>query len=459
MKILITDDEPLIHISIEKLILSCSDTYEVFHAYNGQEALTLLKEHHFFLAFIDIKMPGISGLETIKTAKEFSPFTRYYIMTGFDEFEYAKQAIKLKVDDYLMKPLDRKTIEETIHAAEQMERISKREIKTAFRNWLESTLNHRKSTLEAYTDYYCSLLLIAIDQPSFPQETLLKNFISYNDCFVSSFSGNEIFLLCFSRDADILRQMYQKLAVQTYTDGITLFSSSIVRDTTQLTENLLQLRRCSCLRVLLGIEKFYHLKPLLNSEAELFQFCQLCLSWQTACIEKNYNTFINSASLICNRLEQQAMWQKYEKQIYSFFARTLEATAPLPTQSTELLQYFHTYARALLPMPQKNTLTETIIQYINEHYCDNISTARLSEHFGLSANYISNLLKQELGIRYNDYITQLRLNRAKELLLSTSQSVKDITAACGYYSQSHFTKLFIDKENCTPTEYRKRHQV
>lgn len=458
MKILVTDDEPLIHISIEKLILSCSDEYKVFHAYNGREMLELIKEHYFFLALVDIKMPGISGLEAIKQAKELSPLTRYYIMTGFNEFEYAKQAIKLKVDDYLMKPLDKKTIQETLENAKQMDYMNKREIKTAFRNWLESTLNHRNGTLEKYENYYCSLILIAIDQSSFPKDTILKNLMPYNDNFVSSFVGNEILLLCFSMDADILRQMCQNLASKTYTDGITLFTSSIVRDTTQLAENLQQLRLYSCLRVILGIEKFYYLKPLLNYEAELLNFSQLCLSWQNAFLQKDYNQFMNLCSLICNRLENEELWKRYEENIKHFFALTLAATTPLPKQISELRQYFHISAKAILHTPEKNTLTTSIIQYINSHYCDNISTAGLSEHFGLSANYISNLLKQELGIRYNDYITQLRLNHAKKLLLSTNQSVKEITSSCGYYSQSHFTKLFIEHENCTPTEYRKRHQ-
>ena len=106
MNILVVDDEPLIHISIEKLIHTCSGEETVFHAYNGHQMLDALGEREFALAFVDIKMPGPSGLEAIRQAREIAPFTRYYIMTGFDEFEYAKQAIKLKVDDYLMKPLD-----------------------------------------------------------------------------------------------------------------------------------------------------------------------------------------------------------------------------------------------------------------------------------------------------------------------------------------------------------------
>ena len=168
---------------------------------------------------------------------------------------------------------------------------------------------------------------------------------------------------------------------------------------------------------------------------------------------------MNLSSLICNRLENQPIWQKYMENIKHFFLLTLSSYSPLPDQTSELHKYFYECAKTLLHTPEKNTLIESIIQYIHAHYCDNISTASLSAHFGLSANYISNLLKQELGIRYNDYITQLRLNHAKELLISTKQSVKEITSACGYYSQSHFTRLFIEHENCTPTEYRKRNSL
>ena len=93
--------------------------------------------------------------------------------------------------------------------------------------------------------------------------------------------------------------------------------------------------------------------------------------------------------------------------------------------------------------------------FIEEHYREDISAADLSERFGLSASYISSLLKTALGVRYSDYVAGLRLNHAKELLATTHMTVKDITVECGWYSQSYFTKLFIEREGCTPVEYRK----
>ena len=112
MNILVVDDEPLIHISIEKLIQSGEKGVSVFHAYNGREMLERLAEHHFSLAYVDIKMPGISGLEALKKAREISPFTSYYIMTGFDEFEYAKEAIKIEAEEYILKPINSNELRE-----------------------------------------------------------------------------------------------------------------------------------------------------------------------------------------------------------------------------------------------------------------------------------------------------------------------------------------------------------
>ena len=456
MNILITDDEPLIHISIEKLIQACDPTLQIFHAYNGHEMLNLLAEHKFFLAFVDIKMPGLSGLETIRQALEISPLTRYYIMSGFDEFEYAKQAIKLKVDDYLLKPLDQKTIQETILAAKNANQALKRERKTVFRNWLESGLNHRRGSLNQYSSYYCSLLLVTLDHPTFPKETILEKLMPYTDNFVSVLLENQLFLLCFSDDSELLRSIRQQLSHQSYSQGISLFASSVTCKTEELSVMLEQLQKYSSLRILLGIEKFYFLKPLLEQPRELLSVCTKFLKWQSACINKDFTEFINQSDEICRQLESSKAWEPYWENILRFLSCSMDESIPPSTACTELKDLLYKYGKTLLHPSDNGEIIQSIIEYIQAHYCD-VSIAFLSEHFGLSANYISTLIKQKLGIRYNDYITKLRLDQAKKLLLSTNQSVKEITSACGYYSQSHFTKLFIEHENCTPTEYRKLH--
>ena len=456
MNILITDDEPLIHISIEKIIQSCDSGLCIYHAYTGHEMLNMLAEHEFILAFVDIKMPGLSGLETIQQALTISPMTRYYIMSGFDEFEYAKQAIKLKVEDYLLKPLDKKTIQETISAAKDAVQAVKRRRKSIFRNWLESGLNHRKSSLEQFAGYYCSILLVTMHHPDFPKEAILEKLMPYTDNFVSILSENQLFLLCFSDDANILRNIRQQLSGQTYSQGISLFSSSVTSKTEELAAMLEQIQRYSSLRILLGIENFYFLKPLTEYSDELLPICSSFLRWQAACRNQDYTEFINQTDEICRLMDNPRITKQYRENILYFLSYSINEDIPISVDSASLKDLLYKYGKTFLHASDNGEIIQSIIEYIQTHYRD-VSIAHLSEHFGLSANYISTLIKQKLGIRYNDYITSLRLNQAKKLLLTTNQSVKDITSSCGYYSQSHFTKLFIEHENCTPTEYRKLH--
>lgn len=469
MNILVVDDEPLIHLSIEKQILACQEDAQVFHAYNGNEMLSLLSETEFLLALVDIKMPGLSGLEAIEAAKKLSPLTKYYIMSGFDEFDYAKQAIRLKVEDYLLKPLDRRTIQNTIEAALEQEVIRRRERKTILRNWLDSALNQRSSSLETFQGYSFFLLLVSADKPVFPQEALPEFFAFCSDYYVSSFYQDQIILLFFSASQEPLRDIQQTLSERSSArllkDGLTLFASSVVRDPSEVRRDLSLLLERSCLRAAAGIEKFYYLKPLMNYDKSLLDFCRICLDWQSAYREKNYTLFMNQSAHICTLLERQKNLTPYYAQFETFFMYVLQispdgedfaAFEPAKFSPSKLQKFFEKGSKSLLQISTSERLIDTIIHFIQEHFCDNLSITALSEQFGLSANYISQLLKQELGVRYNDYVTQLRLNRAKELLISTNQSIKEITSACGYFSQSHFTRLFTEHEQCTPTEYRKR---
>jgi len=416
-----------------------------------------MQKYEFQLAYVDIKLPGMSGLEAIRLAKEVSPHTVYYIMTGFDSFEFAKEAIKLKVEDYLMKPLDFETIKNSILSAQNIHDSNNRERKNLFRHWLESILNNRECTIERYNNYYRFAILIATDQPDFPVDVLLEKLMPYNDNFVSTYTGNHILILCFSENVDFLRNLSKELSSQTYSHGITMFISSIVKSSKEMKTSIEYLIDYSSLRVILGIEKCYPLKPLLNYSSELVCFCHLCEAWQNAYRENKFNEFVNASEAIGDRLFSDPGVAKYESNVLAFIQMTASETLRSPISQTDLRMLFQRIAAKLVQSSKSERLVDSIVQYLQEHFCDNISTTTLSERFGLSSNYITNLLKQELGIRYNDYITQLRMEYAKELLLSTNKSVKNITMDCGYYSQSHFTKLFVEKEGCTPLEYRKRH--
>ena len=105
MKILVAEDEPAIRQGIIALIGNLGLSVEITGAAeDGMEALELMAATRPDVLITDIRMPGMSGLELIGKAKELYPGTEYVILSGYSEFEYAKQAMRYGVQDYILKP-------------------------------------------------------------------------------------------------------------------------------------------------------------------------------------------------------------------------------------------------------------------------------------------------------------------------------------------------------------------
>lgn len=110
MKILILDDEPLELEQLEMLIHHHFPTWQIEKAANATEALNVIqyassKREEFQLALIDIRLPGQNGLDVAAKIKHVMPNIDFIVISAFQEFNYAKQSIQLKVVDYLVKPV------------------------------------------------------------------------------------------------------------------------------------------------------------------------------------------------------------------------------------------------------------------------------------------------------------------------------------------------------------------
>ncbi|MCC8126634.1 MAG: AraC family transcriptional regulator [Clostridiales bacterium] len=97
---------------------------------------------------------------------------------------------------------------------------------------------------------------------------------------------------------------------------------------------------------------------------------------------------------------------------------------------------------------------EQILCYIREHFSQDISLTEIADRYDLTPNHLGTQLKLRLGMRFTDYLTELRIARAKELLADSSLPIKEITLQVGYYSQSYFTRIFSQKTGSTPAEFR-----
>ena len=103
---------------------------------------------------------------------------------------------------------------------------------------------------------------------------------------------------------------------------------------------------------------------------------------------------------------------------------------------------------------EERTITG-IIRYLQEHLDKEIRLNILANEFHLSSQYISQLFKSEIGVNFLAYLTSIRMERAKKLLLATSLSIGEISEKCGYADYRVFTKAFKKEEGSTPSQYRR----
>ena len=104
---------------------------------------------------------------------------------------------------------------------------------------------------------------------------------------------------------------------------------------------------------------------------------------------------------------------------------------------------------------QEERTSTAITRYLQEHLAEEVSLSVLAEVFHLNPQYISQLFKNEIGVGFLAYLTNIRMEKAKKLLLSTSLSVADVAEQSGYADYRVFTKVFKKSEGSTPSQYRR----
>ncbi|MCI6429968.1 MAG: response regulator [Lachnospiraceae bacterium] len=107
------------------------------------------------------------------------------------------------------------------------------------------------------------------------------------------------------------------------------------------------------------------------------------------------------------------------------------------------------------PMQQEERTINGLTRYMQEHLSEEITLSVLAEEFHLNAQYISQLFKNEIGVGFLAYLTNIRLEKAKKLLLSTALPIADVAEQSGYGDYRVFTKVFKKAEGITPSQYRR----
>ena len=514
--ILVTDDEQIVIDSLSFIInKNFTDEAKVFTALSGTEAIETVMKEDIDILFMDINMPGLSGLETVSVINKLKPNIVFVILSAFDQFQYAQKAIDLGAYKYITKPVNRNVVIETIRGAMQLvqEKQGKLTADLELHKKLDMVspmiendfiyaciFNNDKSTeLSSYLEYFNlsdnSWVFCCFEFPNINSDNQYTTYLKIHEllnkehrCLVSSFMMNRIvvFFPIFSENPDyseiqeLLKKIYSSLCYN-ITAGIRAGVSTIFSDTSLLqasyAESLSALNKVESSGGLIfaggELERFENEVHKTNSIEFKNQIINKLAAGDTNGVKSFLELF--TAELISGGMELDKIKNAFFDLIVtanntakemnkSFISQTFDnafSTLSVENDTTLIKQFAQkfllecTAAVTSIKKSEENPIIKKVCAYVDDNLAQNISLESAAEFVQVSSFYLSKLFKEEKGETFINYISDKRLEKSRQLLSQTELSIKEITASVGYNDQNYYSRIFKSKYGLSPKEYRK----
>ena len=542
LKIFLAEDEVIVRETIKRMIPWEELGFElVGEAADGEMALPLLIRQKPDLLITDIKMPFMDGLTLAKLAKKELPELKIVILSGYDDFNYAKQAINIGVEDYLLKPITKNALIERLseirsryeHEKTQKEYYEKfqREMqayeKNSSRDFFEALVRGSMDMMEVYkkaeklgvdivAEAYNILIFTMNSEEDFSgqkegyseweAETLemLEEFFSGHPSamlFRSNIfsygvllkgqkeSIKEITKECVGKIQGILNRKESKrewfLAVGQPVERLSQIKKSYHTASRAFSqrylygENILYYDEMEMMEHRSGQadtnDNAYLKKVDVNAlnPAILQKFLSNGLQEETENFVKDYFYAIGQEPM------ESLVFRNYVILNVRFsvlsFLKSLgcdteemepENTEEILAESGKNIESAITYAKKMISQAitirdqnsgnKNRSILKTAVDFIDEHYMDeDISLNTAANVANVSSNHFSALFSQNMGQTFIEYLTTLRMNKAKELLRCTGMRSSEVAGEVGYKDAHYFSYLFKKTQGMTPSEYRK----
>lgn len=392
MKIFVVENEELIRKGILKYIERGKRGDEIVgEARDGESAYPMILKTKPDILITDICMPYMSGLELGEEVKKKLPDLQVIIISGYDKFQYAKQAIEMGVSDYLLKPIFQNVLLDAVEKA-------KATIEESRKQWnLEENLK-----LHMRQDFF---------------EHLVQGDSSITELY------------------DMSEKLGMELDAQYYA-VILLEGKFGIEEWVTVSEAFVFPRENGKYAVLLKSEQEEKVEQILNKfEREMGEIREReNISYGVGMIVNHIRNLPESYSL-ANKM--------YAYQYYGFEHMSRDR------DNGETERKHRTEAENYSEMIQKAK------QYMEKNYNqENMSLNAVSQYVGISPNYLSKIFHKELGISFVEYLVEIRMDHAKKLLRDTNKKMAEIGVEIGYSDANYFYSIFKKMEGCTPKKYR-----
>jgi two-component system response regulator YesN len=422
LKVFLVEDEVVVREALRDNIPWQQYGYRfVGEAGDGEMALPLIRRNVPDVLITDIKMPFMDGLALSHMVKSEYPDTKIIIISGYDEFDYARQAISEGVDAYLLKPVTRRSLQKAL--TEIREKI---EAEREQKNYVKKF----ESEKQQYEQYARS---------SF-----------FEKAFEGKLNAQELYDLAARQGIDI------------NACGYNLILLGVAKDGTR--EDLLRyfLRFPECLPFRWNMDTWGIL--LKGEVASLPERTHTHLAYiETVCGATGDGEWYVAAGTPVERLSQLAECYKKVNRIYACrhllpeqHVLTEDLTGHVQTLLDEAMQ---TRDEKQQPESRGNRVLQKALDYIEANYTQpGLSLNEVAEASGVSPNYFSGMFSQEMNRTFVEYVTEKRMEKAQTILREHGLSLAETAAAVGYRDAHYFSAVFKKTVGMSPREWRGKSQ-
>ncbi|MEK4508365.1 response regulator transcription factor [Paenibacillus sp. FSL K6-2524] len=512
MKVLIVDDEVIIRTGLSTVINWEDSGFTVLEpAASAEEALLRIPTERPEIIFTDIQMTGKSGLEMAHEVKKEYPDTEMIIISGYDEFAYAQQALREGVSDYLLKTSrPDEIIGAALRAKERLEqrryegeqgRANETVVNRSFlRKMITSSSHPNEPTITELWNRYPNLRVIKGKQllqawvistqneelgdtgkaealygtlGEMLTELLPCEWLPWNESLLllvrvdaenngwdavewavqkaGQVLNCQIFAAC-GRSIESAHQLREAVdtAVQANSYAWLLSHEKIVRYE--------ELGERKGLRVVCTLEEEVTLSSLLRAgstdglQVEIRNIIER-IKQDGQATPSSVQAYLNSLLIAGHRwLERAASSIGYSNLLTNGEEVDKLELAKRPEQT--LMHHFESMMKQYGLMVSGISPVQRAVAYIHDHLDQSLSLSQVAKHVHMNPNYFSEVFKRETGQNYIEFVTQAKMRKAMSLLSETPAKISEVANQIGYEDIKHFNRLFKKFTGQTPSEYR-----
>lgn len=481
--LLIADDEPLECDAIELLVTRANLPLRVIKARNGFEAVELAEQCNPHIAFLDIRMPGMNGIEAAKHIRQQIAECQIVFLTAWSTFESAQQAIRLRACEYLVKPVQHKEVYDLLdrlignldrqYESEKQQTQEIREVLNLFSQEFFAALKFGKVSQEALGSYLTMQGITSQEGTALVIRGLAEDKVQQffqqgriwgkpQICYFPS--TDRITILMFtSHSVKLIEQIAGNRDEYDVVIGSGIpFSSlnqipnSIATATVAFTYATRQNIRLQRFTIALTPQKDskqnHHLMLKILQAIDQGQSNIAC-SLAHELIDTINNTEVNEAQC-AEELFQLITVFSYElnKKIPLLKLDAIPKSS-LIEQEFYLLSIIKTVCDAT-ERDRRDRYERPfafVKQYLQEHMNQQLSVEDVARLININSKYFSQLCKVYLGSTFVEYLTKIRMEKAYTLLLEGSSTVKEVAEATGFSDGNYFSRVFRQYHNISPS--------